>query len=211
MKNILLLILFCFIGGKIFSQDLRDRGFLSFTVGYTQKIINDSPINLYTTGTKYNGNRIGIENGSVVSGTFGYSFLSNVGLSVSLQRIRFSANKDSTLFRGWVIESAVAGPYLTFDMGENVKLDLRFLLGYMRMTTPVYGKNSLFVTRIFDGEGMAYQIAIASRVPVSKKISLIFSTDYYSAKPAWQIGSEEIEEKISAINFNFGMAGRLWK
>lgn len=211
MKHILIFILFCFLCGIAFSQDLQDRGFLSFTVGYSQKIINDSPENLYTTARKYNGNLIGIENGVVVSGTFGYSFPSNIGMVVSLQRIRLSANKDSTLFRGWVIESAVAGPYLTFNLGQNVYMDFRFLLGYMKMTTPVYGKDALFVTRIFDGEGMAYQIAIATRVPVSKKISLIFSADYYSANPVWQIGDVGIKEKISAINLNFGMAGRLWK
>jgi hypothetical protein len=208
MKNIFIVLLLL-ISFNSYSQ--KEKGYMAFTNGASIPFAETSSNESFYSQVVFKGSSVGVNTGFSVSGSFGYEF-NRIGISVQIHRAGLQSRFHSDKLRNWKLESALAGPFVNVVRSENkYYMDIRFLAGYAKMQTPVYGKNKFYVTQIEEGDGFAFQTGIICRVPFSKKLSLIFSADYYSASIKWKAGTDTFEGPVSAFNIQFGVAGRLWK
>ena len=123
-----------------------------------------------------------------------------------------SLNATADHWQYWGIS---IGPMGTFDLGGDVKLDIKTLLGYARANMPVIrfdleGAELSAVTPDRWTDAFSWQVGADLRYHFNPSTFFFTNLDYNYIKPKWTYpiaggGSESYEQKTGVVDFNVGI------
>lgn len=177
------------VQSRSFNTFNKRKGFIGLSIG--------SAIPVGDFAEKSNGGaKTGLQLNLI---NFGYLFSDNFGITASwfgTANPFYLNNIDP-----WSYGGIMAGPLLSFPISEKADWDFKPMIGYSVTTVPNLGLGTEQAT------SFAFSVGTQLRYHISDKVSLLFSADYFSAKPEFE--GYGFEQNISNITIGFGVAYRL--
>ncbi len=112
----------------------------------------------------------------------------------------------------WKYHGIVAGPMTTFELAENVYLDLKFMAGFANVNFPVFKASGESSPEKWKA---AYAMKMGGNVRynLNDKFCFYSSLDYFYTRPTWKftesVDGETIKSNISqrleSVNINVGI------
>ena len=168
----------------------KRKGFIGLSLGAS------IPVGVYGEWFANTGLQINLIN-------YGYLFSENFGISA----MWFGAAHPSISvgFEPWSYGGIMAGPLLSFPLSDILEWDFRPMIGYAVTTFPV--NPNIVISANNQASSFAWNLGTNLRVNVGKKVSLLFSVDYFSTKPEFK--DFIFKPTIGTISLGSGVAYRL--
>ena len=190
MKNLLLLSVLVLASIAAFAQQVTNdkatpiererRGYIGFTFGPAIPTCKDPKLTTDYFSTQ---------------AALGYLFSKNLGLNVAYHQtyVRLKADQHEAI----VTQSIMAGPLFSLPAGK-FNFDLRPFAGFTG-TLNNWG---------YDG-GFSYGIGANIRYHFARRMSLMFTTQYFATQPTLTMAGETFEPSLGYVQVGVGAAWRL--
>ncbi len=169
----------------------RRKGYIGLSLGASIPVGEFADI---TSGLAKTGLQINLVN-------FGYLFSENIGICGTWFGAANGLNAKGYYYDPWSYGGILVGPLLSFQVSEKVECDFKPMIGYSVTTLPDFGIGTESST------AFALNVGTLIRFNVAKRITLLFTADFFYTQPEFIYFS--VYQNIATISIGSGVAYRI--